>query len=374
MTPPILSPPTMLDADFTVARRSFDVVARMSLSPNDRLSIYGPSGAGKTTCLEAIAGTVPLTRGRIAVGGGLVNVARPKRSRDGRTRDRPLEPRSRGITAIRQPTTLFPHMSVAANVTYGLKSVLAAGDRSVEELIERVGLGGLALARPDALSGGQRQRACLARAIARKFHALLLDEPFSAIDMASRADLRSLAVQATEREAAVAVLVTHDLGEAQSFAHRMAIMDSGRILQTGDAELLVRRPATTRVAELCGYMSFLPHDSSRCWALHPDRFVEGSWSDRGPVLKGTVISVQAYGARFACEMAHGSHPSAPGSPPAAVTPAQSIVRVHVDSPPRVGDSWEVTSLDPPLVSRVSPSGGEEGSIDCQKPAATRTTA
>ena len=243
-----MTPPTMLEADFAVARRSFDVAAQLSLAPGERLSLFGPSGAGKTTCLEAIAGTAPLRTGQVHLDGLLVNTAKAKRPRRGALVEQPAELRHRGVAVIRQPTTLFPHLSVRKNVTYGLGARAHSRGGALEELLERVGLGDLAWAMPDALSGGQRQRACLARAIARPFRALLLDEPFSAVDATSRAMLRTIAVEAIRREEAVAVLVTHDLGEAQAFGHRIGIMENGRILQLGGTEQLVRQPATLRVA------------------------------------------------------------------------------------------------------------------------------
>ncbi|MGP0005980.1 MAG: ABC transporter ATP-binding protein [Acidimicrobiales bacterium] len=354
-----MTPPPMLDADFVVSRRSFDVMAQLDLARGERLSLFGPSGAGKTTCLEAIAGTVMLKKGRIHLDGRLVNAARERRT--WALAEQPLEPRERGVALVRQPTTLFPHLSVRANVTYGIRGRALFGDRSLEELLDEVGLGGLADAAPDSLSGGQRQRACLARAIARPFRALLLDEPFSAVDAASRALLRNVAIDASARSEAIALLVTHDLAEAQAFGHLLGIMDEGRIVQLGSTVDLVRQPATVQVARLLGYSSFVPHDSGRLWALHPDRFVEGAWPERGVALSGRVRSVQTFGPRFACELVpdvgalHTGEAASGASrlPRAAACSGQAVVRVHVDTPPRVGDNWEVTALGPPLVESRS---------------------
>jgi ABC-type Fe3+/spermidine/putrescine transport system ATPase subunit len=356
----------LLEADFVVARRTFEVVARLHLGAGERLSLFGPSGAGKTTCLEAIAGWVELKQGRIRLDDRVVNAARGRRSRN--LTERPVEPRDRGVALVRQPTTLFSHLSVRANVTYGTRDRILFGGGSVEGLLEAVGLDGLGDAMPDALSGGQRQRTSLARAMARPFHALLLDEPFSAVDMPSRGLLRSLAIEASSRAGAVAMLVTHDLTEAQAFGQRLAIMDEGRILQMGSSAELVRQPLTVRVAELCGYRSFVPHNTGKLWALHPDRFVEGAWPERGVVLAGTVLAVQPFGARFSCEMAalvssglgRGHAVADMGDGTGGFTPGgPGVVRVHAESPPRMGDKWEVTALDPPLVESVSPASSRE---------------
>jgi iron(III) transport system ATP-binding protein len=258
--------------------------------------------------------------------------------------------RRRGIAVVRQPTTVFPHLSVWHNVAYGLRD-----DRQVSETLALVGIEDLTGAMPEMLSGGQRQRVCLARAIARPFRALLLDEPVSAVDVSSRAALRQVTIDAIGRqEAAVALLVTHDLAEAQAFGHQIAVIDHGQLLQVADAGRLVREPATTRVAELCGYTSFLDCVDGRRWALHPDRYLEGAHPERGVVLSGTVASVQAFGSRFACDMV-----GAVTATTAAVTSTPRIP-IHVESPPEVGTSWVVTALDPPLVSRVADAAGQEG--------------
>jgi ABC-type Fe3+/spermidine/putrescine transport system ATPase subunit len=365
----------LLDANFSVARRSFDVTAQLSLAAGERLSLFGPSGAGKTTCLEAIAGTVPLQLGEIRLDGRLVNNVKGRRARTAPAGRRPTaggelqaEPRKRGVAVVRQPTTLFPHLSVQANVLYGLPRT-ARRAQPVADLLALVGLEGLADAMPDTLSGGQRQRVCLARAIARPFRALLLDEPFSAVDFSSRAQLRVTAAEAVGAAGGVSVLVTHDLPEAQAYGDRLGIMDAGTVLQIGDAGHLVRHPATVRVAELCGYTSFVPHGSGHLLALHPDRFVEGAHPDQGPVLRGTVVSVAPFGPRFVCQMA----PENDGCAGDAIAPVdnvagrpearQLLIRVHAEVPPRVGDAWEVTGVGPPLVSRVSPKGREQAGAE-----------
>jgi len=338
----------LLAAEFVVARRSFEVAATISLEAGERLSLYGPSGAGKTTCLEAVAGTAVLRGGEVRLGGELVNAPPGSRRRE------VLEPRDRAVAFVRQPTTLFPHLDVGANVGYGRARAEARSAPGVAELLGDVGLGGLGAVMPDALSGGQRQRVSLARAVARPFRALLLDEPFSAVDVASRPGLRAVAEAATAREGAVAVLVTHDLSEAQAFGDLLGIMDEGHLLQVGPSAEVVRRPASRRVAALCGYESFLAAGDGRLVALHPDRFLEGAFSDRGVVLRGTVRTVRPYGARFACELAPVELPppwseSAGHGGAAGAGTGDPVLAVRLDSAPRPGDPLEVTALDPPFL-------------------------
>lgn len=340
-----------LHACFAIPRRSFEVAASFSLEPGERLSIFGPSGAGKTTCLEAIAGIVDLREGEVRLGGALVNVAR---RRSGRApRREVLEPRARGVSLVRQPTTLFPHLTVSANIRYGLgRAGEQTAPRGVDELLSDVGLPGLGGAMPEALSGGQRQRVSLARALARPFLALLLDEPFSAVDAASRPALRRLAESATAKAGAVAVLVTHDLAEAQSFGDRIGVMDKGRLLQLAPGGDLVLRPASARVAALCGYEGFVGRADGRLFALHPDRFVRGALADRGLVLRGIVSNVRPFGARYACEVVSVDArlvPVCAGTGSLDGAPSPPVLVVHLDEAPWPGDPLEVTALAPPLV-------------------------
>lgn len=317
---------SLLEIEVKVPRRTMNVEASFGLDGGDRLAIFGTSGAGKTTILETIAGFVHPASGSVRIGGRLIN---------GTARgERPLSARERGVALVRQPTTLFPHLTVRQNVGYGARHQLARG--AVDELLGRLGLNDLAKARASALSGGQRQRVALGRALASPFRVLLLDEPLSAVDVGAREMLRLLAIETTSEHEAAGILVTHDLGEAQAFADRLGVIDEGAILQSGGAHEVVLQPATRRVAELVGYGGFVPapNRAGFLYAVHPDRVLIGDLADRGVVLRVTVRSTRPFGPRYECSVSREDG---------------ADFTIHTDEPPQVGATCSVTVLAPPIV-------------------------
>ncbi|GGI05132.1 ABC transporter ATP-binding protein [Egicoccus halophilus] len=228
----------------TVAVDHLDlVVPRGSLT-----AMLGPSGCGKTTALRTIAGLLAPDAGSIAIDGRLV--AGPGTF---------LPPERRRIGMVFQDYALFPHLSVARNVAYGLTGCSrSARRRRVAEVLDLVDLGGYGDRLPVALSGGQQQRVALARALAPEPGLVLLDEPFSNLDAALRATVRE-DVRAILRAAeATAVFVTHDQEEALSLADRVAVVHRGRIHQVADPQTLYTRPASRFVAEFVGEADVLP--------------------------------------------------------------------------------------------------------------------
>jgi ABC-type Fe3+/spermidine/putrescine transport system ATPase subunit len=321
------TPSSLLEVDMEVERRQVTVAAAFTLQAGERLAIFGTSGAGKTTILESIAGLVQLTSGKVRVDGKLVA---------GRLKgERALEPRHRQVALVRQPTTLFPHLTVEQNVAYGIRRSPARGQ--ISDLLDRLGLTTLARARGAALSGGQRQRVALGRALASPFRVLLLDEPLSAVDLAARQELRQLTIEASLDRNAAGILVTHDLTEAQAFSDQLGIIDDGRLLQLGGAHEVVLFPRSRRVAELVGYGGFVPVPSAvdSLFAIHPDRVVPGAAPQRGVVLTGTVLSTRPFGPRYECTVCERSG---------------ERFAVHVDAPPAVGTECTLTALDPPVVA------------------------
>ncbi|HEX5348341.1 MAG TPA: ABC transporter ATP-binding protein [Pseudonocardiaceae bacterium] len=207
-------------------------------------AVLGASGCGKTTLLRLLAGFETTDAGTIALHGRTVD--------DGH---RPLAPEHRRIGYVPQEGGLFPHLSVAANIGFGLPR--AARRHRVAELLELVGLPGLGDRPPHKLSGGQQQRVALARALAAAPQLVLLDEPFSALDAGLRAQLRSDVADALHRSGTTAVLVTHDQDEALSMAELVAVLRDGRIVQAADPATLYQQPVDAEVARFVGDANLL---------------------------------------------------------------------------------------------------------------------
>jgi molybdate transport system ATP-binding protein len=220
--------------DITVPLRSFDLEVALAVGA-ETVALVGPSGAGKTTVLQAVAGLVRPSRGRISSNGSTWFDSRGKVD---------LRPEQRAVGYVLQEYALFPHLTVEKNVAF------AGGER--RDLLERLGIEGLAKAKPGELSGGERQRVALARALARSPEVLLLDEPMAALDPHTRGRVRAqLRVLLRELDLP-AILVTHDFVDAAAVADRIAVLVDGRIVQTGTAEELIAAPSSPFVAELAG--------------------------------------------------------------------------------------------------------------------------
>jgi iron(III) transport system ATP-binding protein len=203
-------------------------------------AVLGPSGCGKTTLLRLIAGFERADAGTIRVGEHLVS--------DGRSH---VAAQRRGVGFVAQEGALFPHLDVAANIAFGLPRGQRRSAR-VGELLELVGLTGLAKRRPHELSGGQQQRVALARALAPAPKLVLLDEPFDALDAGLRTQVRAEVRGVLRESGASALLVTHDQEEALSLADVVAVMRDGAIVQAADPQTLYRDPVDARLASFLG--------------------------------------------------------------------------------------------------------------------------
>jgi len=210
--------------------------------------VLGPSGCGKTTLLRGIAGFEPLTAGEIRIDGNVV-------SRPGYQ----LPPERRRVGMVFQDYALFPHLTVAENILFGLNR-LPRGERRarLEELAEMVGLASSLQHYPHELSGGQQQRVALARALAPRPELLLLDEPFSNLDVDLRERLSLELREIIKASGTTAVLVTHDQHEAFAIADEIGILNEGRIEQWDSAYDLYHRPANRFVADFIGQGVLIP--------------------------------------------------------------------------------------------------------------------
>ena len=218
----------------------------ISIEPGEFVALLGPSGCGKTTALRVLAGFERVDRGAVRVDGkDVANISAQKRD----------------MGMVFQSYSLFPNMSAANNVAYGLRMRGQRGPqrkKKAVELLELVGLADQAAKYPHQMSGGQQQRVALARALAIEPRVLLLDEPLSALDAKVRAELRDQIRALQQRLAITTVFVTHDQEEALSMADRVCVMSAGRNEQTATPSALYARPATPFVAEFVGVSSRVP--------------------------------------------------------------------------------------------------------------------
>jgi iron(III) transport system ATP-binding protein len=206
-------------------------------------AILGASGSGKTTLLRLVIGFITADRGVVSIGGRVV--ADPERRVH-------VPPDKRAVGYVAQEGALFPHLTVAENVGFGLPR-RERGGRRIDEVLDLVGLDSSYAARqPNQLSGGEQRRVALARALAPRPAMVLLDEPFSGLDAALRAETRTAVLDAMAAVGATALLVTHDQAEALSMGHQVAVLRSGRLVQTASPTALYRTPNDLEVAQFVG--------------------------------------------------------------------------------------------------------------------------
>ena len=284
----------MLSADVEVDRRDFTVRAALSVTDGERVALFGPSGAGKTTVLEAIAGLVAPRRGLIELNGRVLASTAPPAVA--------LPPWQRRVGLLRQDPGLFPHLSVRANLLYA-RSAPRSGE--LDSLAAQLGIDGLLSAMPAQLSGGQRHRVALGRLLLAHCDALLLDEPFASLDAALRRTLTALVSNLCSERGVPAVLVTHQLTDAQAFASRLAVISEGQVVQAGAPDEVVLRPASRLVAELVGYLGFVPAGDGLVAGVHPDRVVPGADPDRGVVVTGDIVAARPSGAGWEADVRAG---------------------------------------------------------------------
>ena len=279
-------------------------------------TLLGPSGSGKTTLLRLIAGFERPDQGRIELGGRDVTSVPPNR---------------RETNTVFQDYALFPHMTVAENIAYGLKiKRLPAAERRerAERALRMVRLEGLGGRRPNQLSGGQRQRVALARAIVNEPEVLLLDEPLGALDLKLRQEMQ-LELKRIQREVGITfVYVTHDQEEALTMSDRIAVMAGGRIEQLGPPDEVYERPATEFVAGLIGISNLLERDGSR-FVVRPEKLrmlLGGEEAEPGMTVEPGVVEQVVYvgmATRYVVRLDRGEE--------------LVVMRQNVEAPGRTGD-------------------------------------
>ncbi len=289
----------------------------LEIGKNEFFILMGPTGAGKTVLLEAIAGLVPVKSGSIHIGGK--NVTR-------------LVPEKRGVSIVYQDYSLFPHLTVRENITYGLhfhsidKDVC---DRTFDRLVENLNLSYILNRFTLNLSGGELQRVAMARALMVNPRILLLDEPLSALDPSFREEIRA-GLKKLHRDSNVTFLmVTHDFAEALSLSDRAAIMNNGKIVQTGTMDEIFKRPDSSFVADFVGMKNLLtarfhgtkafagnleielgekPADNHGHIAIRPEDIVistEKLASSMRNSFEGTITKISDYGLYYEADITVG---------------------------------------------------------------------
>jgi putative spermidine/putrescine transport system ATP-binding protein len=285
--------------------RAVDDVS-FDIADGEFFSMLGPSGSGKTTCLRLIAGFEQPSAGEVVVHG---------RNMAG------VPPYERDVNTVFQDYALFPHMTVAENVAYGLmiRRVAKPERRAeAEKMLAMVALGGLGGRRPSQLSGGQRQRVALARALVNKPGVLLLDEPLGALDLKLREQMQ-VELKAIQRQVGITfIYVTHDQGEALSMSDRIAVFNTGRIEQIGSPAEIYEHPASVFVAGFVGVSNLVSGPAAasipgvpQAFSIRPEKIHIAAPGSAAPAdscaVDGTISSVLYLGAstRFHVALAGG---------------------------------------------------------------------
>jgi molybdate transport system ATP-binding protein len=235
-----------LTADVGVQLGKLELDVAIAAADGETVAVLGPNGAGKSTLLRALAGLVPLRRGRISVDDQVVD--EPATSTY-------VVPEHRSVGVVFQDYLLFPHLSVLENVAFGARSRgvrRTEARRRAADWLARVGVADRASAKPGALSGGQQQRVALARALVTEPRLLLLDEPLAALDAGTRTELRRELRTHLGSFGGARVLVTHDLLDAVALADRLIVLEDGRIAQSGSVREVTDAPRSRYVADLVG--------------------------------------------------------------------------------------------------------------------------
>ena len=308
--------------------RQFELDIRFELG-DETLALVGPSGAGKTSVLRAIAGLLRPKQGLIVSGDTTLLDTR---------RRVVVPPEDRAVGMMFQEGALFPHMTVAKNVAYGLRPRSRNGaerKERVQELLEQFGIASLAKARPGEISGGERQRAALARAVGRSPRVLLLDEPLSALDSVTRAQVSGELARWLGELRLPTILVSHDFEDVAGLADRVVVVDRGRVVQDAMVDDFLDTPASPFVAAFTGVNYFQgtakeAGDRAQV-ALDPTGIVVAAVPEAGPV----AVVIDPWAVRIDPDSEPVARPNTLAGPILQITRLGGTARVRVGSTPPV---------------------------------------
>jgi molybdate transport system ATP-binding protein len=236
----------MLEADIQLRLSRLNLDTAFTVATGEVLALLGPNGSGKSTTLRALMGLLPLTGGRVVLDNTVLEDPAHKVK---------IPPEKRPIGLMFQDYLLFPHLTAVENVAFGLRA--KGTDKKIarekaSQTLARLGLDGLAEAKPGSMSGGQQQRVAMARALVTDPKLLLLDEPLAALDVSTKTDVRRLLREVLRQSNAANVLVSHDLLDAVALGDRMIVIQDGQIVQSGTPAEVTARPRSRYVADLVG--------------------------------------------------------------------------------------------------------------------------
>jgi molybdate transport system ATP-binding protein len=333
-----------LDAQFGLSRGALSLDVSLRVPPGETLAIVGPNGAGKTSCLLAIAGLLCADRGTIRLGGEVL---------DGGPGGPFVPPERRCAGFVFQDHLLFPHLTVLDNVAFGLVSRGESRRRAraiAAEWIERVGMRGKSDARPASLSGGEGQRVALARALASSPRLLLLDEPLAAVDASARLALRSELRAHLSSFGGVRLAVAHTAVDAFALGDRIAVVENGRIVQTGTAAEICEKPRSRYVADLVGLNFLRGRAADGVVEVDGGGRLVVAHAGRGPVL----LTVHPRAVALFRERPEGSPRNVWQATVEALEPTLDIVRVQLGGPvPLVAEITQAAVADLRLAAGAS---------------------
>ncbi|NDL59805.1 ABC transporter ATP-binding protein [Phytoactinopolyspora mesophila] len=266
-----------LDAAVTVGQGEFLLDMSLHVDAGEVVALLGPNGSGKSTLLGALAGLRRLRKGRIQLGGTVL---------DDTATGRHMQPRDRRVGLVVQDYLLFPHLDVTENIAFGLRArgvARATARARAGEWLEQMGLAGHGRRKPTELSGGQAQRVALARALIVDPALLLLDEPLAALDAGTRPAVRAGLRRHLTGYAGCAIVVTHDPLEAMVLGDRIVVLERGRVVQEGTPAAVARHPRTEYVARLVGLNLLRGHADGKSAELSAGAAVALPHDQHGPV-------------------------------------------------------------------------------------------